>query len=252
MKEISSISNNLIQKIKKLKDKSFRYESKEFIVEGANIIKDLPKDISVCSLFVEKNKVEEYSKILNKFDQSIIYIVSEKVMAAISDTKTPAGLVCTLKMEQKEFDYSSCIILDGLSDPGNMGTIIRTAVACNIKNILAINSVDAYSMKVVRASMGGINKVNILNVAYDKALEYIKNHQVLSLDMNGENLYDIKEIKKPFALVVGNEAHGVSDIMKNACNKLISLPMRGEIESLNAAVALSVALYHITNANILK
>lgn len=252
MKEINSISNNLILKVRKLKDKAFRYESKEFIVEGANIIKDLPKDISVCSLFVEKSKTAEYSSILDKFDQSIIYVVSDKVMNVLSDTKTPCGILCTCLMDNKNFDLKSVVVLDGVSDPGNMGTIIRTCVACGIQSIIAINTVDAYSMKVVRSSMGGIFRVNIINATYEDALNLIKNHEIISLDMNGENLYEVQEIKNPFALVVGNEAHGVSSIMKKACTKLVSLPMKGDIESLNAAVSLSVALYHVTNANILK
>ena len=136
-------------------------------------------------------------------------------------------------------------LLDGVSDPGNMGTIIRTCVACSVENILAINCVDAFSPKVVRASMGGIFRVDIIEKSRQEAVELLKNHQKLCLDMNGQSIYDLDEISHPFAIIVGNESQGVSEIFKQN-SKIISLPMSGKIESLNAAVSMSIALYELS------
>lgn len=247
MKEITSISNPLIKNVRALKDKQERLSQGLFVVEGANIIKDLPSYVDVDSIFVEKSKVSQFQGILNKFNEEKIYLVDEKVMNVLSDTKTPCGILCLVKIQKQEFDESSnAVVLDGNTDPGNVGTIIRTCVACGVKNILAINTVDILSPKVVRSTMGGLFRVNVLNVSYDEALDILKNYNIITLDMKGENIYDMKEIKKPFALVIGSEAHGVSKELKDKCSTLISLPMKGDIESLNAAVSLSVALYHLS------
>ena len=247
MKEITSTSNQIIKQVKELKDKSSRYSLGQFVVEGANIIKDLPKSVDVLSLFVEKDKLSQFEDIVNKYDDSIVYLVDEKVMKALSDTQTPCGILCVVKLVTKPFEKEgNVVVLDGVSDPGNMGTIIRTCVACGVKTIFAINTVDYTSPKVVRSSMGGLFRVNLINSTYDEIFANLKDYNLVTLDMHGSDIFDNLDMPTPFALVVGNEAHGVSQLLKEKCNKLISLPMVGDIESLNAAVALSVALYQLT------
>ena len=169
-------------------------------------------------------------------------------MNAISDTSTPPGILCVIDIPNFDFDDKNIVVLDGVSDPGNFGTIIRTCVACGVKNIIAINCVDYTSPKVVRSSMGGVFKVVVKNVNYEKALQLLEGYNVLSLDMSGKSIYDMEKTDSKIALVVGSEAHGVSKIMLDRCDNLISLPMIGDIESLNAAISLSVALYHLTFA----
>lgn len=249
MKEITSLSNSIIQQVKKLKDKKERDLLGQFIVEGANIIKDLPDSVSVQYLFVEKSKLDTYSDIIKKYDQDKICVVSDKVMKALSDTQTPCGLLCTAIKPKSNFDGGNVVILDRVSDPGNFGTIIRTCVACGIKTIFAIDTVDPYSMKVVRSSMGGIFRVNIVLDSFENIYKKLNGYNLITLDMGGENIYSTKNVKSPFALIVGNEAHGVSSEIKNSCTTTLSLPMIGDIESLNAAVSLSVALYHLSFAN---
>lgn len=246
MKEISSISNPIVQQVKSLKDKKQRDLLGEFIVEGANIIKDLSNDICVNFLFVEKSKLDTFKPILEKFSEEKIYIVNEKIMKVLSDTTTPCGILCTVKKVQKDFEKGNAVVLDGVSDPGNFGTIIRTCVACGIKTIFAINTVDPYSMKVVRSSMGGIFRINIIVTTYENLFKMLNGYNIITLDMQGKDIYSLEKVKSPYALVVGNEAHGVSEELKNACTMCTSLPMIGDIESLNASVALSVSLYHLT------
>lgn len=247
MQEIISTTNQLVKKIKSLKDKENRSLLDLFIVEGENIVKDIPSDINVQYVFVENKKIGDYQYILDRYDNSIIYSVTSAVMSAISDTKTPSGILCVIKPTKKDFvKGNSVVVLDCISDPGNMGTIIRTCVACGIKDIFAINSVDYTSPKVVRSTMGGIFNVNVIPSTYDDVFNKLAGYNLLTLDMNGQDIFSMEKIEKPFALVVGNEAHGVSKILKEKCTTVLSLPMIGKIESLNAAVSLSIALYELT------
>lgn len=255
MKEIiTSVSNPKIKYFKSLKDKSTRTKEKVFLVEGANIIKDLKDNVYVLSLIVAEDKAEQFCNIIKRFEEknAHIYIVSQKCMQQISDTLTPCGLIAVVGIPQCEFDSDTDVaVLDNLSDPGNFGTIIRTCVACGIKQILAVNATDWTSGKVVRSSMGGVFNVNIITTdSSEKAIQMLKNHKVFTLDMGGENLFDthIQE-KNPFAVVVGNEAHGVSKAFRERADKVLSLPMKGPIESLNAGVAMSVALYNLVFQN---
>ena len=242
---ITSIKNPKVQHVKKLKDKAYRRNSGEFVVEGENFLKDIPLDVTVTALFIEKDKYDELEYLINRHPCDKIYLVDNKVMAAMSDTVTPSGALATIKISQVEDAVESNVaVLDRISDPGNMGTIIRTCAACGVENILAIDCVDYLSPKVIRASMGGIFAVKVLEKTSSQALEILKNHHLYALDMNGENLYSMDKISLPFALVVGNESRGLSKEFREA-SKIISLPMSGKIESLNAGVSMSTALYEI-------
>ena len=247
MVKITSTSNPLVQKIKSLKDKEARVLYNEFILEGENIVKDIPDTKLVDYIFVDQSKIDDYKYILQKYNEDVVYEVPSKVMDVISDTKTPSGILAVAKKpEAKTTLGESVVVLDGVSDPGNMGTSIRTCVACGVKDIYAINTVDAFSPKVVRSTMGGIFQVNVIPTTYDELLSKLQGYNLLTLDMNGEDIFKENKISKPFALVVGSEAHGVSKILKEKCTQILSLPMVGKIESLNAAVSLSVALYTLT------
>lgn len=238
MEIITSTSNNWVQKIKKLNSKAeFRREEKQFVAEGYNLIKDIPQK-AIIKLFVE----EGFKKPIPQNCEVII--VSKTVMESMSDTKTACGIlaVCGI-LKETTLSAGKCLVLDNLSDPGNVGTIIRTAVACDIADIILLgNCVDVYSPKVVRGSMGGVFKINFIIKEDLKKID----KPIYTLDMNGENLFNLKgEIAKNFALVVGSETHGVSESVKLLSNKIISLPMSGKMESLNAGVSISIALYHL-------
>lgn len=242
---IASTKNPKIQHVKRLKDKSYRRNSGEYVVEGENFLKDLPAEIEVTSFFIKKDKLNDFEYIIYRHKCDKIYLVDDKVMAVMSDTVTPSGILATIKTVPKCGDVvGNVAVLDGVSDPGNMGTIIRTCAACGVKNIVAIDCVDYISPKVIRASMGGIFAVKVLEKSMSETLALLKNHHFYALDMNGENLYSIDKILTPFALVVGNESRGLSQTIKDN-SKIISLPMSGKIESLNAGVSMSTALYEI-------
>ena len=243
MDKITSISNAKIQEIKKLLiSKTERYQSGKFIAEGVNIVKDIP-DSYILALFMTQNTFEKYGDITKKCDN--IFLVNDKVMGVISDTKSPSGVVAICGMpKENNLVCDKCIVLDNLQDPGNAGTIIRTAVACGVKKIYCYGEcVDLYSPKVVRSSMGGIFFVDVQKLNSKSEL----NMPLYVLDMAGSNLFSLRDKPNKFALLVGNESRGVSKEMKEQADKLISLPMSENMESLNAAVSLSIALYQMIN-----
>ena len=250
MNTITSTSNQLVKQIKSLKDKEARSLLDLFIVEGENIVKDIPSHVDVKYVFVEDSKLNDYKYIIDRYDEKIVYVVTEAIMSSISDTKTPSGILCVVKPSKMDFKAgNNVVVLDGVSDPGNMGTIIRTCVACGVKDIFAINCVDYTSPKVVRSTMGGIFNVNVIPSTYEETISKLKGYNLLTLDMGGKDIFKEKKIEKPFALIVGSEAHGVSKTLKGNCTTILALPMIGQIESLNAAVSLSVALYTLTFNN---
>lgn len=243
MIKITSVKNQRVEFVKKLKDKRFRKEQGLLTVEGENLVKDLPSEIEVESVFVLEERLTDFEYILARYGEDKIIAVDCKVMKAVSETVTPSGILAVVRYAQGERNISGdAVILDGISDPGNFGTIVRTCAAVGVRNVVAIDCVDPTMGKVVRASMGGIFKVNILECDRAEALDLLKERELYALDMSGESIYSLQRPSRPFALAVGSESKGLSEEIKNKA-RVISLPMSGQIESLNAAVSLSVALY---------
>lgn len=246
MEIIASNSNSKVLFVKKLKDKNFRLQEGMFVVEGENIVKDLPSNYEVYQVFVTARLRSKYQYILDRYNDDIVVEVLDKVMDAISETVSPSGILVVVKIPVcNEKITGNVVVLDGITDPGNMGTIVRTSVACGVQHIIAINCVDWTNSKVVRSSMGGIFRVNFVDCNVEKALELLKNHKILCLDMAGKNIFEYKNNKEQFALVVGSEVQGVGKELSASCKCTLSLPMVGDIESLNAGVSLSVALYNL-------
>ena len=242
---ISSISNAKIKEVRSLKDKKTRIAKQQFIVEGVNIVKDIPNHVKFDLYYVLERR-EFVKDIISRASNS--YEVTTKVMEAMSETVNPSGVLAVADMNKKPFSASNVVLyLDKINDPGNMGTIIRTAVALGVEEIIASDSVDAYSGKVVRSSMGGIFNTNVINVSEDEALRLIDGYKVYTLDMNGDNIFDrsFSIDNSRFVLAVGSEAHGIGEKLRLRADRVLSLPMTGKIESLNAGVSMSTALYRI-------
>ncbi|MGN0796581.1 MAG: TrmH family RNA methyltransferase [Christensenellales bacterium] len=243
---ITSTTNPTIKAIKSLKDKKTRYVSGLFVVEGSNIVKDLPSSVEVKYLVVDESKREQFDTLIDKYSRQTI-LVSSKVMASLSETVTPCGILAVVKVPTPSpIGNGNIVVMDGVSDPGNMGTIIRSCVACGIEDVVAIDCADHLSGKVVRSSMGGVLKCNIVPCTREKVGELLQEKQVLVLDMNGKSIFEVQiDESKPWTLVVGNEAHGISETLRTRADQIISLPMRGDMESLNAGVSLSVGLFEL-------
>ncbi len=254
MQEITSKDNSLIKHIIKLKNKKYRNEFCEYIVEGIKIVKEaIEEKARIKQIIVSKNTLnsELFESHLKKELEKIEYVqVTENIFKLISDVEEPQGVLAIIEKEKNnlEIDYSEDFILalDDIQDPGNLGTIIRTADSCNIKQILiSKGTVDPYNQKVIRSTMGAIFRVNIIECEkLASVLEKTKqnNYKVISAALgSGKTIYDVKYNKT--VVVIGNEANGISKKVLNMSDEKVIIPMLGKTESLNASVAAGIIMY---------
>lgn len=250
---ITSKDNEIIKNIKKLKEKKYRLDS--YIVEGIKMVKEAISENQEIALIA----IREDFKI--DFDTKNIKTVtiSNKIFNDISDVKTPQGILAVIKKNQNnqiETNSDYILALDSLQDPGNMGTIIRTADSANINQII-INktTVDPYSPKVIRSTMGAIYRTNIIEVEDLKATlkeMKLKGFQIITTDLKAtQSIYDINYNNKT-VVVIGNEANGVSQEILQTADKKVIIPMLGKTESLNASIAASIMIYEYVRQKIQK
>lgn len=240
---ITSTSNEKIKRLRALyKDKKLREQMGVYVAEGINFIKDLPGKDSVVALYIRENNYQEL-KFLEKQFGVEAYIIAEGIFDAVADTVTPSGVIAVLKRKQFLGSFGDfVIVLDNISDAGNLGAILRTACARGITTAICIDTVDPYNPKAVRASMGGINYMNIVASDTDNALKLLSAYDIVSLSLGGENFFKYKKEGKT-ALVVGSESHGVSKQILDKSKIILTIPMSGSVESLNAAVSAGIAMY---------
>ena len=260
MQVITSKDNEKVKHIKKLKDKKYRDEKGQFIIEGIKMLEEAIKEnadidtIIICEECIKKETLS--SKFLYEIaNQECIY-VTEMIFKTLTDVINPQGILAIVNKPKKvnEINYNEdfILILDNLQDPGNMGTILRTVDSVNLKQIIVSkNTTDAYSPKVVRSTMGAIFRVNIIE-SDDllKTIDDIKKqkYKVLVTSLNTDkNLYDV-QLKK-VAVVIGNESKGVSKEILEKVDTHIKIPMLGKTESLNASVAASIIMYEYVRQN---
>ncbi len=240
---ITSKQNEKVKQVVKLQDKKHRDNLGLYVVEGIKLVKEaifLGEGIE-CVFCTEK-----WAEQLQALTPNV-EIVTEQVFKSMSYEVSPEGVLLVAKKPQHKLKNPEglSLLLDGVSDPSNVGAIVRTAAACGYNEIYAVNCGDAYSAKAVRASMGGIFKVKTYACSLEQALEYV-NCPLVVADMNGENMSELK-INEKFCLVIGNEAHGVSKTLKNMAKYTVSIPMENGMESLNAAVSAGILMYALKN-----
>lgn len=245
---ITSLDNPMVKEARSLNDKKFRRYHGKFLVDGEKLVHEVVLGAGeIDKIFVDSSKLSHFGYILEKFDGRVVPVTA-KVLASISENVTPQGIIAEVFMRET-LDFSPAsnepiLILDRIQDPGNLGTIIRTASATGFNAIVFIDTADAYSPKVVRSSSGGIFYLDIFRMTEKEIIDYClkKNIELLVADMNGENIFTRKKPESGFALVIGNEGQGVSDTFLNA-GRAISLPMKDQMESLNAGISASVLMY---------
>ena len=249
---ITSRNNELIKSVRALDRKKERDESGLFIAEGLKTVSEaIISEQSFFALILTENGEKLLSSLLGAVPNDIRReVVSEDVFKSVSGESSPQGVLAVLykpKTVLRE-PKGNCLFLDGVSDPANVGAIIRTAAATGFTDVYIADGADAYSPKAVRASMSGIFRVNVFAGKREELCEKI-NVPFYAADMGGENPFGVKAAKK-FCLIVGNEAHGVSEFMKNKTSVTLGLPMQNGMESLNAADAAGVLMYALTNSKI--
>ncbi len=240
---ITSKSNPKIKEVASLKDKKFRKRSGRFVVEGYKMVSEaLSNNKSVELLVGTSDGLARF--LCYEIDK---IEVSEEVLSYVSDAVTPQGVLAVLKEEfaEPKTPIKPCVLLDGVSDPGNMGTIIRTCAAVGVKDIYLVDCCDVYSPKTVRSSMSGIFFVNLINLKREDVASVMAETPIIVADMAGENVFDFNPPDK-YCLVIGNEANGVSTSVRSLATHTVKIPMAKTSESLNAGVSLAITLYELT------
>ena len=249
IKEITSTENKIYKQTKKLLNRSERNKTGMFIAEGQRIVED-----AVCS-----NSVE-YIFVSQNYDGKIYdlptYRVNEKMFSALSDTETTQGVLAVCKMKEYNIEQVDCdvlLICDGVSDPGNLGTLIRTAECSGAGGVVLLKgTVDPYSPKVVRSTMGSVFRVPVYFAEAKDLPMHLSDYSIVATVLDGsKDLYDIIFPQK-VAVVVGNEARGVSEEVASMADIRTLIPMCGNAESLNASVAGSIVMYEILRQKNLK
>ncbi len=241
---ITSSDNERVKKYIKLKDKKYRDMTGEFIVEGSHLVLEAYKNGLLKELILEKEEI--FPLDIDK----IVYLPMD-IMKKISDTKSPQTVMglCKKQAEHEELG-NKILLLDDIQDPGNLGTIIRSAVAFNIDTIvLSKNSVDLYNPKTIRATQGMSFKINIIRKDLEQIIEVLKNKSIPvygTLVERGEDVRNLNEKDKiKYALIVGNEGNGVRKVISDMCDKNLYIKMNDNVESLNVGVAASILLYEL-------
>lgn len=240
---ITSLENERIKNYIKLKDKKYRKRTNTFIVEGLHLVLEAYKSGNLIELIIEKDEVLP-------IDVPTIFVTNE-IINKISSLDTPVTVLGLCKIsDDKEVKGTKVLMLDGIQDPGNLGTIIRSSVAFNVDTIvLGNNTVDLYNPKVVRATQGMLFHINIISKNLEEVIRELKEKEIPIYGTKVEYGEDVRSFptkdKKAYGLVMGNEGAGVSEEVLDLCDKYIYIDMNECVESLNVSIATSIILYEL-------
>ncbi|MBR2498442.1 MAG: RNA methyltransferase [Clostridia bacterium] len=241
---ITSKQNSLIKEIRSLSDKKFRDKLNLYVVEGKKLVCEAVElKLPVYVVIGTEKALAELS-----FDGVRVETVTEEVLSSVSAEVTPQGVMAVIRKPENDLvkPEKSCILLDGVSDPANVGAIIRTAAASGYNTVYTTDDcADPFSQKAVRSSMSGVFRVKIVRASREKLLSIIDKPFIVA-DMDGESIYQTK-VNGDFCLVIGNEGHGVSDLFREKATKVVSIPMANGVESLNASVSAGLLMYGLKN-----
>ena len=240
---VRSVDNEKVKKYRKLQSKKYREQYGQYIVEGMHLVIEAYKRGAIQELILLENEPVVIPAPYTYF--------SKEVMKKISTMDTPCSIMALCnKKDEQDIVGDKLLILDDLQDPGNLVTIIRSAVAFNIDTIiLSENSVDLYNPKVLRATQGMFFHTNIVTMNVHEVIMLLRNMKIPVYGTRVESGVEASELKpeekKRFALIVGNEGNGVREEINNLCDKNLYIPMNKNVESLNVAIATSVLLYEL-------
>ena len=252
---ITSISNAQVKQVcayvQKAKE---RRKNHIFVVEGPKMFEEAPAD-RIYKVYATKSFCDKHTTdgMGTKLKETGFEVVSDEVLAKMSDTKTPQGILCLVKWPEYSLDdlllkrNGVFVVLEDLQDPGNLGTIIRTGEGAGIAGvIMTSNTVDIYNPKTIRATMGSIYRVPFVYVQ-DMA-EAIRRLQksdiaVYAAHLKGKQYYDAFDYTKGSAFLIGNEGNGLKEETALLADTYVKIPMAGQVESLNAAIATTLFMY---------
>ena len=240
---ITSLDNEKVKKYRKLNKRKYREEYEEFIVEGMHLVLEAFKSGIIEELIMEENAAVP-------LPCPYVYVTKE-IIEKVSDLDTPTDIMALCKkLPDRDIIGNKLLILDEVQDPGNLGTILRSAKAFDIDTvILSENTVDLYNPKVVRATQGMLFHLNVISRKIDTIIDVIKNREIPVYGSSVDYGMDVCELNKKdrekYALIVGNEGNGVRATTLEKCDKRLYIKMNERVESLNVAVATSILLYEL-------
>jgi TrmH family RNA methyltransferase len=248
---ITSSGNGQIKEVLQLNAKArLRREKRLFTAEGIKLFREAPAKLRE-KVFVSASFEREQGKLL----EGVSYeTVEDGLFARMCDTRTPQGILTVLRMpvyEREELlgrpgTAPLVLVLEDLQDPGNVGTILRTAEGAGVTGvILSRNCADLFQPKTIRSTMGSVFRVPFREEDPEEAVRWLKARRIrtYAAHLKGENTYAQEDYREGTAFLIGNEGNGLSDRLTEACDRLIRIPMEGQVESLNAAVAAALLMY---------
>ena len=252
IKAVTSKENPLYKFIKSLNQKKVRESKKLFLVEGIRLTEEAVKSGVKIKYLIINEAVKNFPQVNN---DCCLLRLKNSLFKSLSNTINPQGIIAVAEYMEISLDDITLdanpfiVVLNGIQDPGNAGTIIRTAAAAGTSAVfLTKGTVELYNPKVIRATMGSLFQVSIVNDLDDKrTVKWLKDHviNILVADLSGQEYYYSTNLKEPLALVIGNENKGPDDIWKKSADKKIKIPILGRTESLNASVAAGVLIYEV-------
>ena len=250
---ITSTVNAKIKYVRRLlSDRRFRRREGAFVIEGTRwlaelvLFKERLQLVLVTEQWRQHDDNRHLLETLGVDESSVLQVVSEQVMAHVSDTETPAGVLAVVAMAALPLPETPklLLVLDRVADPGNMGTILRTSAAAGIDGVLAgPGCVDLYNPKVVRSSMGALLRLPVLSLSWPEIEAVVGGMAVWLAATDGRTRYSEVDWRKPSTLIIGSEARGAGERAYGLAHEVVSIPMAAETESVNAAVAAGVILF---------
>jgi TrmH family RNA methyltransferase len=244
MQEITSRDNPKIKRILQLKSKKGRQKNQAYIIDGLRIVEHaIDNQIQLEAIIMTQNFMHEHLEYVRHLSHGHIYVVTDKIFAEIVETQTPQGICAIVPMVEIPMKKGKVLFLDEIQDPGNMGTLIRTADAAGFSGVvLSSGCTDPYSQKSIRSSMGSIMSMSILqNKTIDSLASY--KGSIYGAALEGGLSYKSFEYKEACVLVIGNEGKGISNDVLEYCDFKIYIPMIGAVESLNASIAGGILMF---------
>lgn len=252
MKQISSVNNKLVKELAKLNKKKYRESTGLYLIEGFHLVEEaLKAHLNFQYLLGTDEALSKIASDNFSIDQKNVLLINNAIARHLSSTKNSQDIFMVLKIAQPKdfpFNYGKWVLLDDLADPGNVGTIIRTADAAGFNGVvLSPESADLYNPKTQRAMQGSQFHLDLIVKDLTEVINDFQANAIpvyaSMLDKTAKKLPEFEKVPQ-LALVIGNEAHGVSDLIAQLSDEKLYIPILGQAESLNAAVAAGIMIYH--------
>lgn len=259
MQSITSATNVLYKEVKNLKQKKFRDEKREYLIEGIRFVNEaLNENVTIKTFFISDKliRLKGGEELLAHIEASNVplYQLSDHLLEGLSDTENSQGVIAVLPIEKVSLEkviYGSkkLLLLEAIQDPGNMGTIIRTADAAGFDGVIALKGcVEIYNSKVLRSTMGSVYHIPVVEHAEtEETIRLIRASglKCYAAHLKGEKTIYEEDMSHGGVIFIGNEANGLSDELTNMADILVKIPMPGRAESLNASVASALFMYEM-------